>query len=188
MRAVAHKRRKIEKRAKTCDSIESFLGRRPIPSILGPAGEFYIIDHHHLSLALWQADIASTFVTIIDDLSQLPMAMFWKRMEADGWLHPFDRQGRRIAPSRLPRRLDGLRHDPYRDLARSVREAGGYAKTSTPFAEFRWADYFRDRITERRMTKDYDAAVERAVALSAHRDARHLPGFTGAQPQLSRGR
>ena len=97
-------------------------------------------------------------------------------MEAEGCLYPFDEEGRRIKPSRLPARLAGLRADPYRDLAWSVREAGGYDKGTRPYSEFAWADYFREQISERAIDRDYDAAVAKAVQLARRKDAAGLPG------------
>ena len=177
MRAVAKKRARVEQRASESKRLEKFLGKRPIPSVLGPGGELFMIDHHHLGLALWQAEVESAFVFIIEDLSVLPVAAFWREMEAKGRLYPFDEAGRRIRPSRLPVRLGGLRADPYRDLAWSVREAGGYDKVARPYSEFEWADYFRGRITEAALARDYDAAVQRAVRLARKKTASRLPGY-----------
>jgi hypothetical protein len=179
MRSVANKRRKLEKHVGREKKFDRFLDRRPIPSVRGPADRLYMVDHHHLGLALWQADVEMAYVTIIEDLSQLPMALFWRRMEAGGWLHPFDGAGRRIAPSKLPMKLTGLDHDCFRDLAWSVREAGGFRKTRTPFAEFAWADFYRTRLDEGLILRDYDQAVRRAMKLSRSRDAHGLPGYTG---------
>lgn len=177
MRAVANKRERVERRAQERKRLERYLGKRPIPSVLGPGGELFMIDHHHLGLALWQAEVETVFVSIIEDWSVLPVATFWQQMEAQGRLHPFDAEGRRIKPQRLPLRLGGLRADPYRDLAWSVREAGGYDKVTKPYSEFEWAAYFRVRIGERAIARDYEAAVSRAVQLAHSKDAARLPGY-----------
>jgi hypothetical protein len=177
MRAVALKRRKVEKHVQTPSKIERYLDHRPIPSIIGPGGHLFMIDHHHLALALWQAEIETAFVVVIEDFSVLPVAMFWSRMEEGGWVRPFDEDGRRIAPTKLPKRLKGLRADRYRDLSWSVREAGGFEKSPQPYSEFLWADYFRSRVSERLIAKDYEAAVAKALKLSRSHQARHLPGF-----------
>ncbi len=177
MRAVAWKRRKVERRAGRSKQIERFLGARPIPSVVGPEGALYMIDSHHLGLALWQAEVEKAYVSIIDDLSRLPKAQFWRRMEASGRLYPFDEEGRRVRPSRLPGALHALREDPFRDLAWSVREAGGFAKSPVPFAEFRWAEFFRAHLSERTLRRDYERAVARALKLSRCPEARGLPGY-----------
>ena len=177
MRAVAMKRRKIEKRLLKPTRIERFLEDKPIPSVRGPGGHLFMIDHHHLGVALWQAEVETAYVYVIEDLSVLPVAAFWRRMEADGRVYPFDSDGRRIMPSRLPAQLNALREDAFRDLAWSVREAGGYEKTRTPFAEFLWADHLRDRVPERLVTRDYDAAVVRAMKIARSKSASELPGW-----------
>ncbi len=178
MRAVALKRRKVEKHVATPRKIERYLDHRPIPSVIGPGGDLFMIDHHHLGLALWQAEVETAFVVVIEDFSVLPVAMFWHRMEQGGWLRPFDEEGRRIAPSKLPKRIKGLRQDRYRDLSWSVREAGGFVKSPQPYSEFLWADFFRTRVSESLIAKNYDVAVAKALKLSRSSQARHLPGFT----------
>jgi hypothetical protein len=177
MRAVAVKRRKIEKRLETPSRIATFLAGKPIPSVRGPGGHLFMIDHHHLGLALWQAEVETAYVYVIEDLSVMPVAAFWSRMEADGRVYPFDAEGRRIKPTRLPSRLNALREDSFRDLAWSVREAGGFAKSRLPFAEFQWADYFRVHVSERLVKRDYDAAVARALKLARAKAACELPGY-----------
>lgn len=177
MRAVVHKHAKVTRRLDKRRRLERFLDERPIPSILGPGGQLFIIDHHHLSLALWLAEIESALVTVLDDLSALPLAGFWRHMELNGRLYPFDEAGARLAPSKLPRTLIQLRPDLYRDLAWSVRERGGFEKSCTPFAEFRWAEFFRRRIAAEAVATDYAWAVDRAMALARTRSAASLPGF-----------
>lgn len=177
MRAVVHKHAKVTRRLDKRRRLERFLDARPIPSVRGPGGQLFIIDHHHLSLALWLAEIESAIVTVLDDLSALPPAGFWRRMEVSGRLYPFDEAGVRMTPSQLPRTLMQLRPDIYRDLSWSVREQGGFEKSPVPFAEFRWAEFFRRRIAERTVATDYTGAIERAMELARSRAASSLPGY-----------
>jgi hypothetical protein len=116
---------------------------------------------------------------IIADLSAMSREKFWTFMERDGWLHPFDQAGRRIPPARLPQCLDGLAHDPYRDLAWSVRRNGGFEKSMTPYSEFSWANFFRKRIPAQTVERDYPKAVRQAMKLAGSRAAAALPGFAG---------
>jgi len=39
-----------------------------------------------------------------------------------------------------------LADDPYRSVAGELRRQGGFAKDTTPFSEFLWADFLRRRI------------------------------------------
>ena len=176
MRAVAAKRLRLD----DLDSprkIRSHIEKRPIPAVVGPAGELYIIDRHHLTLALYRAGIRDVSVALLADFSALSRAAFWALMERNGMLHPYNGLGLRIHPSRLPRSIGDLGHDPYRDLAWSVRRLGGFKKTITPFSEFCWANFFRSRIPTELVWCDYSEAVRRALWLTASRSARSLPGY-----------
>jgi hypothetical protein len=175
MRAVKFKRRKIEQRGGK--RIEKVLSGKPIPTVRGPNNELFIIDHHHFGLALWQSGVESAYVRVIDDISALSASQFWRRMEANGRVYLYDEEGRRISPDRLPTWLHGLRHDPFRDIAWAVREAGGFSKSPEPFAEFQWANYFRDHIPIRTVRRNYEGAIAKAMALTRSRDARALPGY-----------
>jgi hypothetical protein len=179
MRAVSAKRERIEQRSASSRRIKKYLEKRPIPTVLGPDECLHIVDHHHLSLALRQAEVDEAFIVIIDDLSAMPHRSFWTAMEKGGWLHPFDQAGRRIHPARLPKSLDGLAHDPYRDVAWSVRRNGGFEKTMTPYSEFSWANFFRKRIPAKLVERDYPRAVRKAMCLAGTHAAAALPGYAG---------
>jgi hypothetical protein len=177
MRAVAAKRKKVERHLASGRKLRRYLEKRPVPAVLGPGESHFILDHHHLSLALWQHDVDEVFVRIVSDLSDLPKRQFLNAMTAIGWLHNYDANGRRICPSRLPKTIDQLQPDAYRDLAWSVREAGGFRKTDTPFSEFAWANLFRERIPAALVARDFRTAHERAMTLARSHAARSLPGF-----------
>jgi hypothetical protein len=176
MRAVEAKRRKIQRLSESARKLRRFLEKRRIPAVLGPGEDYYIIDHHHLSLALWQSEIDEVFVRVIGDFSDMPKRAFLHAMASFGWLHAYDAHGRNVCPTRLPSSLDQLRADRYRDLAWSVREAGGFKKTTTPFSEFAWANFFRARIPGAELSRDFDLAHEWAMRLARSNCARHLPG------------
>lgn len=184
MRSVKHKRRRLESGGRK--RVEKLVSGRPIPAVRGPDGNLFIIDHHHFGLALWHAEIKRAFAIVIDDKSGLSQAEFWRHMEAEGRLYPFDEEGRRIKPSGLPTGLHELRHDPFRDLAWEVREAGGFRKSKVPYAEFQWAGFFRDRISLAAVRRDHDDAVVKALKLCRGRAASHLPGYLGSHtPKLN---
>ena len=179
MRAVTYKRRKLEDLAGSRKRFWKLLGKRPIPAVRGPGGDLFIVDHHHFGLALWQAEVDAVYTRIVDDLSALDGAEFWSHMESQGRLYPFDENGERVTPSCLPTWLYALRHDPYRDLAWEVREAGGFAKVATPFVEFRWADFVRTRISQSVIRRDWEDAAVLALKLCRSRAAADLPGYLG---------
>ena len=176
LRVVEFKRKKVQRFAENKRKLRRFLEKRPTPAVLGPDEDFYIIDHHHLSLALWQSEIEEVFVRVVCDLSDMPKLAFWQAMAAFGWLHAYDIRGRRVGPTRLPSTIDRLQSDRYRDLAWSVRKAGGFNKTHVPYSEFAWANYFRKRIPATLVSRDFERAHERAMLLACCHDARWLPG------------
>jgi hypothetical protein len=116
---------------------------------------------------------------VLDDLSYLLPAIFWRVMEQRNWVHPFDATGRRRSYSDIPVHVTGLADDPHRSLAGMLRTAGGFAKDTSPFAEFLWADYLRPHITRGQIRKSLDVALREAQGLARSPLARYLPGWAG---------
>jgi len=158
----------------------SELEQHVFPAVLGPEQDYFIVDHHHLGIALLEEGVKNVYVTVLDDLSWLERAVFWRTMEFRAWSHPYDRRGRRCDYREIPRRLTALADDPYRSLAGMVRRAGGFAKDQAPFAEFLWADYFRPRVAARLIRRDARRATSLALRLAHAPEARYLPGWSGA--------
>ncbi|WP_206951237.1 ParB-like protein [Trinickia acidisoli] len=150
------------------------------PAVLGPGEQHFIVDHHHLGLALIEEGESRVPMMMLRDLSWLEPAIFWRMMEHFQWVHPFGPDGTRHDYGRLPTTLTELVDDPYRSLAGELRRIGGFAKDTTPFSEFLWADYLRPKISEKRIRKDFDKALKAALACAHDPDARYLPGWSGA--------
>ncbi len=119
-----------------------FLGKHMIPVILGPGGRHYVIDYHHLARALHEEGVKDVLVTIVADLSMVDRDTFWTVLDNRSWMHPFDDRGRRRGYKDIPKSVRDLIDDPFRSLAGELRRAGGFAKDTTPFSEFLWADFF----------------------------------------------
>jgi len=156
---------------------QAFLYDHPIPAVWGPDGKLYITDHHHLGRAASEAGIDTGFFLVEDDLSKVAIAQFWPRMAAANWAHPVDQNGKPCSFENIPDHLEKLLDDPYRSLAGFVRDAGGYDKTPTAFAEFQWADFFRPRVKIGPARADFDAAVASALKLARSPEAAQLPGY-----------
>jgi len=161
----------------------ALLAGHMVPGVIGPKGRFYIIDHHHLARALMEAGAHGVFVNALADLSRLSRDDFWITMDHHGWVHTYDARGRRTTFDAIPKRLVDLADDPYRSVAGAVRRAGGFAKETTPFAEFLWAQYFRSRLDARQLRRDFDATITKALQLACAKDADHLPGWCGQRAQ-----
>jgi hypothetical protein len=184
LREVARKRQGWRARAKRDGP--AFLGRHMIPVVLGPGPRPFVLDNHHLALALRQEGVEHVLVKIVVDLSGLEKPAFWTFMDSRNWLHPFDSEGARRSRARLPKGLDDLVDDPYRSLAGEVRRAGGYAKDETAYSEFLWGDFLRRRIAAKALAQDFDGAVIEALAHCHRPEASYLPGWCGAHEALAR--
>jgi hypothetical protein len=160
-----------------------FLGRHLIPVILGPKDRRYVIDHHHLVLALVEEGVKDVLITAVGDLRKAEPAFFWPTMEARGWVYPFDDKGKRREYAVIPKSLRGLVDDPYRSLAGELRRVGGFAKETVPFSEFQWADFLRRRIKRVVVEKEFSHALEKALVIAKSPDADYLPGWCGPSPE-----
>jgi len=176
-REVEMMRERWRKRSAKKD--KSFLSRHIVPVVLGPKEHHYVIDHHHLCLALQAEKQKYILVLVTADLSRLKREALFVFLDNRGWLHPFDESGKRCEYSAIPKTLAGLRDDPYRSLAGALRRCGAYAKDTEPYSEFLWADFLRRRIKRAVIDKDFEDALKRAIVLARKKDADYLPGWCG---------
>jgi hypothetical protein len=142
-----------------------------------------VTDHHHLARALHDEGVQEIAVTVLANLSKLDADAFWTVMDNRNWMHPFDAKGRRRHYDDIPKTVTELIDDPFRSLAGELRRAGGYAKDTTPFSEFIWADFLRRRMKRKLVERDFQRAVEKALELGRSVDANYLPGWCGPSPQ-----
>ena len=156
-----------------------FLGRHMIPVILGPKERPYVLDQHHLARALHDEGQKHVLVSVVTDLHTLDREAFWIFLDNRGWCHPYDQRGVRCGFADIPKSVANLRDDPFRSLAGELRKAGGFAKDTTPFSEFLWADFLRRRIKRASVKRDFDTALGEAMKLAKSPDARFLPGWCG---------
>ena len=156
-----------------------FLGGHMIPVVMGPKNRPYVIDHHHLARALLDEGQKAVLIQPIAHLCSLSQEHFWRFLDNEGMLHPFDQHGVRCPYSEIPKKISQLKDDPFRSLAGAVRTAGGYAKETRPFVEFIWADYFRASFKARDIRHHWNRTLEEAVALARHHDAHFMPGWCG---------
>jgi hypothetical protein len=175
MREVEQKRKDWRKR----DHKSEFLGRHMVPVILGPNDRYYVIDHHHLARALIEEGQREVFVTVIADLHRLDRDSFWFVLDCHDWMHPFDDKGKRRGYEDIPKSVKSLVDDPFRSLAGELRRLGGFAKDTTPFSEFLWADFLRRRFKRKVIEDDFGEALEQALRWAKAPDADYLPGWCG---------
>ena len=176
MREVERKRQSFKNRG---DKAGVFLGSHMVPVVLGPKNRPYILDHHHLALALHLDGVEHVLTSVVADLSALDKETFWFVLAHKNWMHIYDADGRLRTHDDIPKTVKGLKDDPYRSLAGELREAGGYAKDTAFYSEFLWANYLRSVIEPKALAKDFDAALKTALEHARDRQADYLPGWSG---------
>lgn len=158
---------------------DKFLGHHLIPVLLGPKGRSYVIDHHHLARALIEEGVEEVATTVVADLSMLDKDAFWVFADNRGWCHPYDAEGVRRGFDDIPKTVKAMKDDPFRSLAGELRRVGGFAKETTPFSEFIWADFLRRKIKRDEVREDFSAALSKALRLAKSPKAAFLPGWCG---------
>jgi hypothetical protein len=158
---------------------KAFLADHPTPAVRSADDRLYIVDHHHLARALWEAGIEHAYIVVEERLAMTSETHFWQTLLQSHWAHPIDERGERRPCQEIPRHVQQLRDDVYRSLAACVRAAGGYQKSPTPFAEFQWADWLRTRVAIGATHAEFREAVDKALKLAQSPAASALPGFIG---------
>ena len=85
----------------------------------------------------------------------------------------------RVGFDAVPKRIEDLAADPFRSLAGELRRAGGFAKDTTPFSEFLWADFLRRNLKRKSIERDFTQSLEGALRLAKSPEAGYLPGWCG---------
>ena len=177
MREVKEKRKRF--REQKGKKQEELLGKHMIPVVVGPDKRFYVVDHHHLARALHEEGVADILVTVIGDLRMVERDAFWGVMDNKRWVYPYDTKGERRPFKDLPKSVSDLKDDPFRSLAGELRRAGGFAKDTTPFSEFLWADFLRRLLPRKTVEDNFSKAMEKALELAKGENAVYLPGWCG---------
>lgn len=172
------------------DELKAELKGDPVPVVAAPDGKFYMIDHHHESLAALTAGRENIWVELRNDFSKLAnMTEFWAKMKEKKFVRLIDEKGKTITVDKLPKTVKKLKDDPYRALAYFARKEGAFKKSHIPFSEFVWADYYRTRVDfqigdvdlkddfDDYNTKKFRKSVDEAEQISHSDDAKDLPGY-----------
>jgi hypothetical protein len=163
---------------------DAWLRERSVPVVEDYKGRKRPVDHHHEARAAWEAGFDEMYThRYLDDelhgrLKALPRDKFYAVTRAMGLFYDRDQFGAGPHdPNHLPEDVRGMADDPFRSIAWQVRKRGGYEKTSVPFAEFRWAAYFREHVKTYPTRADFEAAVVEALKIAHDAAARDLPGW-----------
>jgi hypothetical protein len=178
MREVKEKRQRWREHKSKKKQAE-LLGKHMIPVVHGPDEHYYVVDHHHLARALHEEGVKDILVSLIGDLTMVGRDAFWGVMDNKRWVYPYDAKGERRHFKDLPKSIADLKDDPFRSLAGELRRAGGFAKDTTPFSEFLWADFLRRHISRKMVEDHFTKAMEKALELAKSDNAIYLPGWCG---------
>jgi hypothetical protein len=177
IREVKEKRKRWRDESKSKGA--EFLGKHMIPVVLGPKDRHYVIDHHHLARALHEEGVEEILVTVVKNLRTLEPDSFWFVLDNHSWMHAYYDEGRLRPYKDLPKTMAELVDDPFRSLAGELRRAGGFAKDTTPFSEFLWADFLRRRVKRKTVEDQFEDALKQALQLGKSEEASYLPGWCG---------
>lgn len=109
----------------------------------------------------------------------LALPNFWVVMDHHQWVHLYNSAsvGREFIA--VPKHLENLKDDPFRNLAGVIRHAGRFAKDITPFSEFLWAEFFWGRITLGSTDLNLAKALGKAMKVARSQEASYLPSWSG---------
>jgi hypothetical protein len=165
------------------DKLAKKMYKKSIPVVMatqengGDKAQFYLVDRHHFTSALWQIGVRELDVTVIGQLEQ--GADFWQHMAQNHWAWLFDAHGAPLEPSQLPLRVQDLTDYPYRSLAGALEDDGFIDKSAQPyFAEFVWAQWLGERMGWAVVTRDnFQTQLKQAKQLACTPAARQLAGY-----------
>jgi hypothetical protein len=172
----------VERRAeniarKKAKALKRYLDEHQAKIVIGPRGVPYLIDGHHLSLALLKAKVATTVDARVEaNWHELKPEEFWERMKQTKRVYLYRCGKGPFSPTQLPTGVAELADDPYRSLAWAVKERGGIKKSPVSFSEFEWADFFRSRIAIGNTPDSFERAITAALQLCHSPEAKNLPG------------
>ena len=169
-----------EMKALSPRKLKKLVESKPIPIVISPWKELCIVDHHHFLFACWHAKVKTVRVEVVKDYSKLKLTyhQFWKKMQKLKFAYLYDQFGEGPrSPLYLPQDIRGMADDPYRSLAWMIRKEGGFENTDVNFAEFQWANFFREKkLLEAHGRVGVHQAIKKGMRLLKKKDITHLPG------------
>ena len=146
------------------DEFHAYTETHPVPVVQSSHG-YYIIDHHHLCRAFHELGHRHVHITVNADFSGVEPPTFWEQMEAKAWVLPQDQFGVRHPYQHLPIDIRGMADDPYRSLVWKLKDLACWKKVDVPFAEFKVANFFRDKVEIWNTKESFNLAVKAAIHL-----------------------
>lgn len=149
------------------DDLKDWIQDHKVPTVIGPNGSLYMIDHHHFVSACYHARVERVVAEVVEDKSKLDQEKFWAFMKEKHWVYLKDQFGNGPHdPRYLPSDVRGMGDDVYRSLAWELRQAGIIEKVQKPFSEFKWAEILHDKLDVNLHSETYEQAVIRAIEIA----------------------
>ncbi|MFL9693850.1 ParB-like protein [Aeromonas veronii] len=168
--------------------LDKLMKKKEIPVVIAPDGNYWLVDRHHLTKALWQQGVKDARVKVIGRLQD--KANFWSQMQNNHWAWLKDEKGQPLTPEQLPTSIDKLPDYPYRTLAGLLQNAGYFRKDKQVyFVEFAWASWLGKQMQWMPVDNSNLAArLQQAKRLACGSDASDLPGYPGKQCSLNQSK
>jgi len=119
--------------------IDDLAKKKEVPCIIGPDRQFYLIDHHHQSLAFLLNGNLKAYVNVIENWSRIQPEQFWPLMCSKNFCFSSLADGTTIDPrdSRFPHALNQCGDNPYRSLVWLLIKSKLIKEGTVPYFEFK---------------------------------------------------
>jgi hypothetical protein len=119
--------------------LDNLARKKEIPCIIGPDRKFYLIDHHHQSLAFLLNGFQKGYVQIVENWKDISPNQFWMKMCGQDWCYRRRSDGSELSPDdvRFPKQLSECKDSPYRSLVWLLMKKDLVEEASLPYFEFK---------------------------------------------------
>ena len=180
MREVSFKRRRWRERSSR--QAADYLNKLRIPVVLGPNARQYLIDRHHLILALRDEGIGEFTVSVVANLGTLVSTNSGQVLKGKtGLIHSTMRDGG-VATTTCRRPSIACRTIPFARWREHSREPEGMPRMKRHISEFKWADFLRCRIPRELIERDFGRALAMAMHLAEGAEAKSLARLATFSP------
>lgn len=168
---VKIKQKKYSKLGAT--DMEKLKVKKPAPVVIGPDGNYYLIDHHHTALALEESGQTSMYVTIQEDWSNVGskkkpienrMRTFWNKMKSHKFGYFRNAEGILVDPlsASFPKTFEDMGNNRLRSVVYLLIDKDVIEMSDVEAAEFGAAEILRKMHVEVKKG-NYDEAVTEAA-------------------------
>lgn len=141
--------------AMSFEEVQHYLDQHPIPVVIGPNGDYFMVDRHHTLRALAESQevLIENFsskanelvlkLVVLEDKSNLNEGEFYRQMLEESLLYPY-RKSNLMDVEHLPKQVLDLQKDYFRGLVWLLKKAQVIDENKIPFSDFIWASKLRE--------------------------------------------